>query len=81
MIETCPFDDSDLAGGQVWHSSSASVSMRVGCVDGPGLHRPSAKQSVDHRSKQVDPSSDVEDSLPFFYGVLKSEQIVMSTET
>lgn len=48
--------------------------MRVGRVDSPGLHRSSAKNSVESRSTQVDGSSDVENSLPFFYGVLKDSQ-------
>lgn len=47
-------------------SSPASVSVKVGRVDGPGLHRSLAEQRVEHGSKQVDGSSDVENYLPFF---------------
>lgn len=74
MVETCPSDKSEPSNGRVWSSSSASVSVGVGSVDSPGLHRSSAKYSVDHRSKQVDGGRDVENSLPFFYGVLEESQ-------
>lgn len=49
----------------------ASFSVRVGRVDSPGLHGSPAKNHVDRSSKQVDGSSNVEDGLPFFYGVLR----------
>ena len=48
--------------------------MVVGRVDGPGLNASSAEQSVERRSEQVDAGSDVENCLPFFYGVLEDNQ-------
>lgn len=48
--------------------------MRVSRLDSPGLHRASAKHGVDRCSEQVDGSSDVENSLPLFYGVLEDSQ-------
>lgn len=48
--------------------------MSIGSVDSPGLHCAAAKQRVEHCSKQVDSSRDVEDNLPFWYGVLNDRE-------
>lgn len=55
-------------------SSYGSVSMRISRVDRPGLHCAATKQRVEYCSKQVDGSSNVEDSLPFLYCVLNDRE-------
>lgn len=51
-----------------------SVSVGVGCVDRPGLNRPSSKHGVEQSAKHVDGSGDVKHSLPFLYSVLEDNQ-------
>lgn len=48
-------------------------------MDRPGLHGSSAKHGVDRRAQQVDGSSDVENRLPLFYGVLQGFRIIGKT--
>lgn len=52
-----------------------SVAVGIGPLDGPGLYRALAKQSVEHRSNQVNPSRDEEHRLPLNDSFLQQESI------
>lgn len=67
------------SGGWVWGAFASSVSVVEGRTDRPGLHGSSAKHGVDRRAQQVDGSSDVENRLPLFYGVLQGFRIIGKT--
>lgn len=55
-----------------WLLVSFSLSVAIGGRGNcPGLYCSLAKQSVDRRPQQVDGSSNVENHLPLFYGVLQ----------